>query len=255
MEETIKAIIVDDEPLLVNTLKAILNEFCKDVNVIASANDVFEARVKIEQLDPDVVFLDINMPKVNGLDFLKLFENRRFDVVFVTAYDQYALEALKQGAIDYILKPVLSDDVINTVNKIKKMRVNLYTLNQTNERNDYETNNKSQKIVIQNNNSYLFLDYSDILWLEADHNYTKIYLINEKIISSAKPLKVYEDMLPKNIYFRIHKSYIINTNFIKEYLRDSKGTLVVLSNDKKLRVAQPKQSNFRKFLITNGIGN
>lgn len=253
MSEKISAIIVDDEPLLIKTLKAILNEFCKEVVVVATANDVFEAKSKIEENIPDLVFLDINMPKVSGLDFLKLFNERSFDVIFVTAYDQFALEALKQGAIDYILKPVLSEEVRNAVNKIITKKKSFSSHKQVIFDNTKFEGNKSQKIVIQNNNRYLFIEHKDILWMEADHNYTKIHLITKKIISSAKPLKFYDDLLPKNMFFRIHKSYIINTSYIKEYLRDSKGTLVVLNDDEKLRIAQPKQSEFRNFLINRNI--
>ncbi|MBS1636711.1 MAG: response regulator transcription factor [Bacteroidetes bacterium] len=248
---SIKAIIVDDEPLLIDTVQSILNKFCKDVDIVATANDAFDAKAKIEKFQPDLVFLDINMPKVNGIDLLRSFGERNFDVVFITAYSEFAIDALRQNAIHYLLKPILSDELIQAVDRVRENMRNREAKNGAAEP-EMIPGNQKQRIVIQNNNTYLFLDDKDILWLEADSNYTKIYLVSGKTISSAKTIKYYEALLSKEVFFRIHKSYIINTQYISEYIRDNKGPLVILNENIKLRVAQPKQASFRKFMIMRG---
>lgn len=247
MNQSFTALIIDDEPLLIEVLSSILKEFCPEIKIIGTSQDAFDAKFKIESLSPQILFLDINMPKVNGFELLNSLNNKNFHVIFISAYDQYAINALKEGAVDYILKPVLSSDVINAVNKVKSI---INSQQQPAESDLHKEDINTNKLVIQNNNSYLFLEYEDIIWLEADHNYTKIYLTSGKIISSAKPIKVYEGLLPGKLFFRIHKSYIINTKHISRYFRDDKGAIVVLNNDVNLRVSQPKQSEFRKFLIS-----
>ena len=253
MDHKLTAIIVDDEELLIQTLRNILKQFCPQIDVIDVAHSAFEAKNKIEFYKPQLLFLDINMPIANGFELLQSIENKTFETIFITAYDQFAKEALKEKAIAYILKPILSEEVIKAVKRaIELIRSKPVKINQP--LPDTHTQiSKAQKIVVQHNNSYLFLDFDEVLWMEANLNYTKIHLTNGKIIMSAKQLKFYQDLLPNNVFFRIHKSYLINTGFIKEYVRDLKGPLVILTNEAKLRVAQPKQALFRKFMLENTL--
>ncbi|MES2132545.1 MAG: LytTR family DNA-binding domain-containing protein [Bacteroidota bacterium] len=254
MTRKYRAIIVDDEILLINALKSLLNEFCPEIEIIATANSAFEANLKIQVTHPDIVFLDINLPKVNGLELLKTMENKKFQVIIITAYDHFALEALKAGAIDYILKPVASSEVRDAVDKaikiIHKQEAEAPTVKKEPEIMPEPENEVLSKIVIHHNNSYMLIEFGDILWLEADRNYTNIVLDNGKIISSAKSLKSYETLLPKDLFFRVHKSYLINTQHIKEYLKDGKERVVLMKNGQKITVSQPKQPEFKKFLTT-----
>lgn len=254
MSRKYRAIIVDDEALLINTLKSLLNEFCPEIEIVATANSAFEANLKIQATSPDIVFLDINLPKVNGLELLQTIENKKFQTIIITAYDNFALEALKAGAIDYILKPVVSSELKNAVDKaikiIHKQEAQIPDAKKESESVTDTENEILNKIVIHHNNSYILIEFSDILWLEADRNYTNIVLDNGKIISSAKSLKSYEMLLPKDLFFRVHKSYLVNTQHLKEYLKDGKERVALMKNGQKITVSQPKQPEFKKFLTT-----
>lgn len=245
-----KAIIVDDEALIVDGLSVLLREFCPDVEVVGTASSAFEANLKIQSTQPDIVFLDINLPKVNGLEMLQAIEHRQFQVIVITAYDSYALQALKAGAIDYILKPVMSSELRSAVDKAiaiidSDREFPATERKDTGPATDPELKNR---IVIHHNNSYILIEFDDILYLEADRNYSNIVLENGKVISSARSLKTYESLLNKNIFFRVHKSYLVNTLKIKEYLKEGKERIALMKNGKRIAVSQPKQPVFRKFL-------
>lgn len=252
MGKKYRAIIVDDEALLISALSAVLQEFCPEVEIVGSAGSAFEANLKIQTTQPDIVFLDINLPKVNGLELLQTIEHKNFQVIIITAYDNYALQALKAGAVDYILKPVMSSEVKSAVDKaiglIKNDPESVH-----HERKDQAQQVEPEvmnRIVIHHNNSYILIEFDDILYMEADRNYCNIVLENGKVISSAKSLKSYDNMLSKDIFFRVHKSYLVNTLKIKEYLKEGKERIALMKNGKRITVSQPKQPGFKKFLTT-----
>lgn len=252
MGKKYRAIIVDDEALLISALTAVINEFCPEVEIVGSASSAFEANLKIQTTQPDIVFLDINLPKVTGLELLQTIEHKNFQVIIITAYDNFALQALKAGAIDYILKPVMSSEVKSAVDKAIALIQN-DPESVHHERKDHVHQVEPEvmnRIVIHHNNSYILIEFDDILYMEADRNYCNIVLENGKVISSAKSLKSYDNMLSKDIFFRVHKSYLVNTLKIKEYLKEGKERIALMKNGKRITVSQPKQPGFKKFLTT-----
>ncbi len=190
MGKKYKAIIVDDEALLVNGLLAVLKEFCPEVEVVGTASSAFEANLKIQSTQPDIVFLDINLPKVNGLEMLEAIEHKTFQVIIITAYDSYALQALKAGAVDYILKPVMSSEVRTAVDKAIALIEDNDIDSLTPERKEQAPASEPEvmnRIVIHHNNSYILIEFDDILYLEADRNYSNIVLENGKRIAVSQP--------------------------------------------------------------------
>lgn len=245
----IRTIIIDDEPSAVNVLVMLLKKKCKDlIEVIATSNSPFEGKKLIEQLSPDLVFLDIEMPGMSGIELLRSFTNPAFRVVFVTAHDAYAVEAFRLSAIDYLLKPVEGDDIIRVVQKIKK---------------DIDKNQNTigaqflhlEELLIQNNSSsesriaismadkIVFVNITDIMYCEASGSYTNVYFFDGKKMVTTKSLTDFELQLADHKFFRIHHSSLINLNRVKEFQRHD-GGYVIMENGKRLEVSQRKHKDF-----------
>lgn len=245
----IRAIIIDDEPLAIDALEIILERKCRnDVQVVASSNSPKLGKSLIEQHHPDVVFLDVEMPGMSGIDLLRSFSNPSFRVVFVTAFDAYAIEALRLSAIDYLLKPVEAEDIVSVVAKIKTAIGRndnlLSTQLQSLEKFLVQSGASSEsRIGIAMADKIIFVNISDILYCEAKGVYTNIYLNDEKKILASKPLGDFESQLSKHKFFRIHHSTLINLNHIKEFQRFN-GGYVVMQNNAKLEVAHRKRKDF-----------
>ena len=246
MANQFTAIIVDDVVHGRKNLAILIKEYLSELTVIASAKDAFEAKKIIEELRPDIVFLDINMGKINGLDLLSSFAEKKFEVIFVTAYDKYAIEALKAGAISYILKPVIVSELVSEVKRVcdfiskKRQETKLPPVSQY-----------SDNLMITHTNGYFFINTSDIIWLEASINYCTIYLNDKEPITISKTLKSISEQLNPKYFVRIHKTYMINLNYVKEYKSSSSGEgVVVLSDDLELNVAVSKRAEFRQQLMS-----
>ncbi|TMI90971.1 MAG: response regulator transcription factor [Bacteroidetes bacterium] len=245
----IRAIIIDDEPLAIDALEIILKRKCgNDVQVIATSNSPKLGKSLIEEYHPDLIFLDIEMPGMSGIDLVQSFSNPTFRVVFITAFDAYAIEALRLSAMDYLLKPVETDDIINVVAKIKsEIRKNenlLGTQIQNLEKLLTQTGVASEsRIGIAMADKIVFINISDILYCEAKGVYTNIYLYNGKKILASKPLGDFESQLSIHKFFRIHHSTLINLNHIKEFQRFN-GGYVVMQNNEKLEVSHRKRKDF-----------
>ena len=245
----IRTIIVDDEPSAVNVLALLLKKRCKDdVEVIATSTSPVEGKKLIEQHHPDLVFLDIEMPGMTGVDLLRSFVNPTFRVVFVTAFDAYAVEAFKLSAVDYLLKPVEGDDVVKAVDKIRKdinknenfLRDQLRNLEKLLMHNSHAA---ETKIGIAMADKISFVTIADIIYCEASGGYTNVYFKDGKKIVSSKSLGEFESQLNIHKFFRIHHSYIINLNLVKEFQRHD-GGYVIMNNDKQLEVSQRKRREF-----------
>lgn len=245
----IRAIIIDDEPLAIDSLALLLKKKCKeDVQVIATCNSPRLGRALIEEHKPDLVFLDVEMPGMSGIDLLRSFPQPDFHVVFVTAFDAYAIEALRLSAIDYLLKPVEADDIINVVTKMKgaiRRKENLISNQiQSLEKLLSQAGASSEsRIGIAMAEKIIFVNISDILYCEANGVYTNIYLYDGKKITASKPLGDFESQLSSHKFFRIHHSTLINLNRIKEFQRFN-GGYVVMQNDAKLEVSHRKRKDF-----------
>lgn len=243
----LKALVIDDEFNARNNLKLIIDEFCKEIYVVDVAESAEDARNKIKKHNPQVLFLDIAMPNEDGFELLKSLPNHNLTVVFTTAYNEFALKAFKANAIDYLEKPISIEELQNSVKKILKIHgtQEQRTSKEINQFIDNVIEPKSiDRISIPTRNGYIILKNQEILHLEASDNYTIIYLENGKRLVSSKNVKIYEQNLEPTVFYRIHKSHIINVkHHLKEFSR-ADGNMVILSNGKKVPVSRRKLTDF-----------
>ncbi len=243
----LEAVIVDDEIKALQSLSWELTNLSDEVDIIASFTDAREALDYLEQNTPDCLFLDIEMPAMDGFQFIKNLKNKDFPVVITTAYNQYALQALKNEAIDYLLKPIDSDDLEETIGKIKKFNAKNLTVDRLEKiLLNFNAESQSKKITINTDGKLVFLNSNDILYAESDGNYSTIFLVDGQKILLTKKLKEVNTLLPENSFFRIHNSYIINLNKIKEFLKTD--GYVVLESNHKIPVSRQKKSDFLDML-------
>ncbi|MDP5106730.1 MAG: LytTR family DNA-binding domain-containing protein [Polaribacter sp.] len=243
----IKAVIIDDEPKAIQGLTWELSNFENELEVVATFTEPEKALIYLKNSKIDCLFLDIEMPTMDGFQFLEKLENKDFAVVITTAYNEYAITALKNEAIDYLLKPIDTDDLADTISKIKKHNAKGFN---TDKFEDIllKFNNKLQhkKITINTDGKLIFLEPKDIFYVESDGNYSTLYLTHKKKIVVTKKLKEINDLLPKEHFFRIHNSYIINLHKIKEFIK-SDG-YVILENNAKIPVSRQRKSEFLDML-------
>ena len=244
----IRAIIIDDEPSAVNVLRLLLEKKCRDdVEVVATSNSPYEGKSLIKQYQPDLVFLDIEMPGMTGIDVVRSYDNPNFHIVFVTAYDAYAVEAFELSAIDYLLKPIGADKVVRVIQKIKddlsrRQRAVNEQLQHL-EKLLRQGSGGEPKIGIASADKIVFVNIPDILYCEAQGAYTNIYLQEGKKILASKPLGDFESQLSTHRFFRIHHSYLINLNRVKEFQRYDGGS-VMMDGGIRLEVSQRKRKDF-----------
>ena len=254
---TLRAIVVDDEELARKNLTMLLNEYCGEVEVVAEAGNIVDAKRLIEELKPDVIFLDIRMPSGSeGFDLLESLEARDFLVVFVTAFKDYALRAFNANAIHYVLKPIDIDDLQLAVEKVGESR-SVFKANPENFQTYFESirnlsstlnsQGYGDKVAIAHTRGIKLIDVNDITYLEASGNCTTIYFADGTRYLDTRTLKIYEGILNPAKFYRIHKSHIINLACLKEYLNED-GHFAVLKNGKLLPVARNRVSSFVKTL-------
>ena len=245
----IRTIIIDDEPSAVNVLILLLQKKCKeDVEIIATSYSPLEGKSLIEQHKPDLVFLDIEMPGMTGIDLLRSFSNPAFRVIFVTAFDAYAVEAFRLSVIDYLLKPLEGEDVIRAVKKIKNdISKNENSLNVQLQQLEKLLLQKmvagEPRIGIGMSDKIVFVNIHDILYCEATGSYTCVYLQDGKKMLASKLLGEFESQLKDYRFYRIHHSFLINLNRVKEFQRHD-GGYVIMENNKQLEVSQRKRKDF-----------
>lgn len=241
----IKAVIIDDEPKAIQSLVWELANFEDEIKVIATFTEPDKALAYLKNATIDALFLDIEMPTMDGFQFLEKLEHKDFAVVITTAYNEYAITALKKEAIDYLLKPIDTDDLAETLLKIKKYNSKNFNADKF-EDILLQFNNKlnNKKITINTDGKLVFIEPKDIFYAASDGNYSTLFLSNNKKIVITKKLKEIDDLLPKDCFFRIHNSYIINLNKIKEFLKTD--GYVILENNAKIPVSRQKKSAFLK---------
>jgi len=235
-----KAIIIDDEAKARRVIQAMLAEHCPDIEVITTADDVPSGVKAINREMPDVVFLDIEMPGYTGFQLLDFFDDVSFEIIFTTAYSDYAIKAFEVSAIDYLLKPIQIDQLVKAVNKVKsKQKSQLNEKIEALKLNLNETNQLS-KIALPVADGFLFVKPEDILYLKAESSYTRIFLTDDKDLLVTRTLKEFEKLIDHPHFMRIHRSYLINLNHIKQYVRSDGGhiemdnkDIVYFSKDKK----------------------
>ena len=238
----LKAVIIDDEPKAIQSLKWELDNFKKEIRVIATFNDPKKGISFLTENNIDCLFLDIEMPTMDGFQLLEKLENKNFAVVITTAYNEYAIKAIKNEAIDYLLKPIDSDELEQTLKKIIKHK-NTNTV-EILEKTLTSFNQKlnQRKITINTDGKLIFLNPDDILFVASDGNYSTIHTSTDKKIVVTKKLKEIEVLLPSDVFFRIHNSYIISLTKIKEFIKTD--GYVILDNNHKIPVSRQRKSTF-----------
>lgn len=243
----LQAVIVDDEIKALQSLTWELTNFSEEINVIASFTNPIEALEYLGKNTPDCLFLDIEMPTMDGFQFIQKLTNKNFPVVITTAYNQYALKAIKNEALDYLLKPIDTDDLQETILKIKKFKTKNYSVEKLEMAFlNFNSRSAQKRITLNTDGKLLFLESEEILYAESDGNYSTIFLADGQKIVLTKKLKEVNQLLPSDSFFRIHNSYIINLNKIKEFLKTD--GYVVLKSNHKIPVSRKKKSDFLDLL-------
>jgi len=246
--EQVKAILIDDELSSLQNLQQKLTEFCPDIAIAASAQKPEDAIVLIKQHKPDVIFLDIEMPRMNGFRMLEELEDTGFDIIFTTAYNHYAIDAIRISAFDYLTKPIAISDLQKTVERLVKHR-QLQTKDKLGVLKNALGTSRSQdeKIAVATGEGLEFIVINTILHIEASSNYSKIYLQNGKTVVVTRLLKEFEDILLPYRFYRIHNTHLINLKHIEKYIR-GEGGQVRLTNGTVLDVSRRKKEEFLKLI-------
>ena len=244
-----RAILIDDEISNLENLRTLLEKHCRQVTILATAQNVSDGVNSIEKYLPDLVFLDIQMGEQTGFDVLKLLPARNFEVIFVTAYDQYGIQAVKFAALDYLLKPIDIDELINAVNKVEhKLAAQLqniqldFLLQQLK-----KPETKVSTIALQMQSEIRYVSLSEIIRCEADNTYTYFILANSEKILVSKSLKEYADLLRPNGFLRTHQSHLVNPKYVKSWLKED-GGILLLTTGEKIPVSKPNKETVKQAL-------
>jgi two-component system LytT family response regulator len=238
----IKAIIVDDEKDGAEVLQFLIQQNCSNIQILSLEHSVESAISAIQKHKPDLVFMDIEMPTGTGFDVIQNTNEIGYETIFITAYEHYAIKAFKTNAIDYLLKPVDVDELINAVKNAEK-RINTSNKNNNTAIEALILNaiQKSKKISIPSQDGILWVDLDDIIRFEADSNYTHVYVKNRKKIMVAKTLKSFEDQLLNTVFCRVHSTHLINLNEIEKYIKGD-GGIVVLKDNSNIPVSRANKA-------------
>lgn len=248
----LKTIVVDDEPKVCDTLIALLSMYCAEsVQIVGKAHSVQDARDKIQEHRPDLVLLDIKLQDGSGFDLLEQFEAIHFAVVFITSYNEYAIKAFKFSALDYLLKPVEPQELIESINRVIKHRrpesfeVQFnHFLNQTGDQTK-----KPKKIILKTVDAIYIVDVKDIIRCEADGSYTNICLQDGRSILVSKNLKEYELLLKEHGFYRIHRAHLVNVNHF-DRLDKREGGVMVMKDQSVVPVANQKKEELLQLIST-----
>jgi len=241
----LRTIIIDDEAHILQALEKLVKQYCPNINIVGKADGVTTGVEIIKKYNPDLVLLDIQMDDGTGFDLLKQLEPVDFKVIFITAYDQYAIKAFKFSALDYLLKPVDADDLVSAVGKAEKLLMDELNTQLDTLADNMKTDDKSKnKIILKTFDNIHLVKISDIIYCESDINYTSFYMQNGNKIVMSTTLKEYEEMLGEYGFYRVHRSYLINMIHIERFEK-TEGGYIVLSNGNKVPVSSRK----REYLL------
>jgi len=246
----IKTILVDDEPFGLQALEKLIEINCPEVSVVGIAMNAQQAEEEINQLKPELVFLDIKMPGKSGIDLLHDLDSFSFEVIFVTAFDDYVMQAFQFSAIDYLLKPIDEDQLVKAVNRAAE-RINSKAENDSVETLMHNLRQLRQpmkmKLCIPSIKGFQVVELKDIMFCEASSSYTNFHFSNRSLICASKPIHEYETLLQDSFFIRIHKSYLVNIEYIREYLKGDGGS-VILMNGQEIEVSRRRKDELMSRL-------
>jgi len=251
----IEAIIVDDSARARNLLRLMLAEIADDIHILGEAANVQEAITLIQSTKPDVVFLDIEMPGKSGLQLVEEISRDivPYEIVFTTAYNEYALRAFRLSAIDYLLKPIDEKQLAETVEKLRKIKSAQHNELRLQSMIQNFKNDQQATLSVPSLNGYIFLKVADIRYIKADGSYTEIYAVSKAPITVSKNLKYFESALVSFSQFvRVHRSYLINVQQIKRFDKTDRG-LIVMNDDAEIDLARDRRDEFFKLLEKNTL--
>lgn len=239
----IRTILIDDEPRGLTSLQRLLELNCPEVNVVQCCSNADQASKAIAGLLPELVFLDIAMPGKNGFELLQELPDINFEIIFVTAHDNFTSQALHLSAVDYLLKPVDDDLLVDAVKRAArrigekdgKQQIETFLHNMVQRGGE-----QKMKLCIPSMKGFQVVEIKDIVFCEASSNYTNFYFTNRTLICASKPIHEYETLLEDAGFVRVHKSYVVNLEHITEYLRGEGGS-VLLSGGKEIEVSRRKK--------------
>ncbi len=246
----IKAVIVDDEAKSRSIVEKILTKYCKDISIVGQADDIHSGYTVISKEQPDLVFLDIEMPSGLSFELLQLFSEINFEVIFITAYDHYAIKAIEFNCLSYILKPISIEKILNAVEKTKAILSNKASKDRINNLlalQQQKTITPQSKIALPTLEGLEFIRVNDIISLEADSSYTWIFTVNKGKIISTRTLKEFEELLFDYNFIRVHRKYIINPSYIQKYIK-GEGGLVEMENRQTIPISKRRKNEFLSHL-------
>lgn len=243
INQSITAIVVDDERLSREVLSGYIQEFCPGIKVISECHSVESAYSAIMSLHPQLVFLDVELPKANGFDLLRMFGKIDFKVIFTTAFSEYAIQAFRYSAVDYLLKPINISELQDAVKRVEQVLPEGDPLQklQTLLENVQNRDESANKLIIADSKGFKVVKTSEIILCEADGYCTQFHITGNSILSSSHNLKYYEDLLPSVDFMRVHNSYIINIHHVTGY---SHSEEILLSENKKCPLSHSNKKNF-----------
>jgi len=252
MSMPLRAILVDDEENARENLKIMLEDFCPDIQILASAENTAVAESLINEHNPDVVFLDVMMPGEDGFSFLQRSNERNYEVVFTTAHDQYALKAIKENAVHYLQKPIDINDLQDAVKRVsdRKKGVTEEAPELNKMLKDISQLQNSGRTAIPTRDGLALVRNREIIRLEAQESYTMIYLEGGSKYLSSKPIKAYEEHLEEHMFFRIHKSHIVNVRYHLREFNRTEGNVAIMSNNDHVPVARRKLQSFLDRIVS-----
>lgn len=237
----IKAMIVDDEQAAIDLLKWLIDQYCPEITAIKSARNVKDAIPVIQAFNPDIVFLDIQMPHQSGFDLLTTIDNWNFEVIFTTAYNEFAIQAIRFSALDYLLKPIDEAELKKAIDRYKAKLIYAPAgeiLFRNFIQNISQPNKEDFKLALAGSSEVKYVSLNEIVRLQADSNYTHIFLKGSKVFVSAKTLKEYDEILQGHKFLRVHKSHLVNPAHIETY---DKSGMLLMSDGSKVEVSRRKK--------------
>lgn len=226
-----KAIIIDDEQRVIGTISKLLEDNFNDIEIVNTANDIDTGYKLIKEHDPDILILDINLPDGTGFDLLKKINSPHFKLIFITAFEDYAIKAFKFSAIDYLVKPVQPDELVSAINRAREMiKKEDQQLKLTALLENIEEGHSLKKIVLRTAESLHLVKVEDIIRCESDSNYTMFYLVNDKKILVSRTMKEFAELLKSSGFLRVHQSHLININYIDRYAKTEGGAMIMKDN-------------------------